>query len=173
MGFDIASVGGAIMKFVGADPMALIDKAAGVADRFIQTDDDKAAYSMELAKMRQSEQLAQMAREQEAAQIAHDERMAAYADTASARGIKGIGEYVQAGLAILFTVSFFALCVFILFWMKEAGLTPEQTNIIFLIFGAVSGIMVTIIGFYFGSSAGSKGKDDIIKNLQAVQGKQP
>lgn len=168
----LQAVGGALMKFIGADPMKIIGGVADVADRFIQSPDEKASFQMEVAKMRQQEQMAQMAREQEAAQIAHEERMAAYADTASARQIKGIGEWVQAGLAFLFTVSFFVLIVFIMFLMKDMGLTAEQTNIIFLVFGAVSGIMVTIIGFYFGSSAGSKGKDDIIKNLQSVAAKE-
>lgn len=169
MGVDIASLGAGIMKFVGADPMAIIDKAAATVDRFVTTPDEKKALETEFARLRHEEQMAQFQRERDAAQLEFEKEKAAYADTASARGIKGIGEWVQAGLAFLFTVAFFTLIIFIFFWMKDAGLTAEQTNIVFLVFGAVSGIMVTIVGFYFGSSAGSKGKDDIIHNLKAVK----
>lgn len=160
---------GKVLDFVGANPMEIIDKVESGIDRFVRTPDEKAELEKFFAEMRHTELMAQFKRVEDAAQIDHDEKMAAYADTASARGIRGIGEYVQAILAGLFTVSFFGLIVFIFFWMKGAGLTPEQTNIVFLVFGAVSGIMVTIIGFYFGSSQGSKGKDDVIKNLQSVK----
>jgi hypothetical protein len=156
------------MKFIGADPMALIEKATGAVAQFVDTPEKKHAFELAVAQLKQEEQVAQMNRETEAAKIAHDERMAEFADTASARSIRGVNEVVQAVLACIFTTCFFALSVFILFWMRKAGLDSTQTNIIFLIFGAVSGIMVTIVGFYFGSSAGSKGKDDVIKNLQGV-----
>lgn len=168
MAVDLASIGTGLLKLIGADPLALLDKAAATVDRFVQSPDEKSAIEQAFVELRHAEQMAQFKREEDAAQIAHNEKMAAYADTASARQIRGIGEYVQAGLAFLFTVAFFTLIVFIMFLMKDVGMTPEQTNIVFLVFGAVSGIMVTVVGFYFGSSAGSKGKDDIIKNLQSV-----
>jgi len=158
----IKEVGVAALKLIGVDPVVIIDKAADIVDKYVQTPDEKAALSLELLKLKQEEQTHAIE------QSMQSERLA-YADTTSARGIKGIGEYVQAILAFLFTVSFFVLIVFIFFWMKDAGLTAEQTNIVFLVFGAVSGIMVTIVGFYFGSSAGSKGKDDIINKLQQIK----
>lgn len=168
MGIDLASIGSGLMKFVGADPMAIIDKAAATIDRFVQSPDEKASIEQAFVVMRHEEQLAQFKREEDAVRMSHEETLAGFADTTSARQIKGIGESVQAGLAFLFTVSFFTLIVFIMFLMKDVGLSAEQTNIVFLVFGAVSGIMVTIIGFYFGSSAGSKGKDEILKNIQAI-----
>lgn len=168
MGIDLLSIGTQVMKFVGADPGALIDKVGGAVAQFVDTPDKKHTFELAISQLKRDEQLAQMDREAKAAQIAHDERMAEFADTASARSIRGVNEVVQAVLACVFTACFFALSVFILFWMKGSGLDATQTNIIFLIFGAVSGIMVTIVGFYFGSSAGSKGKDATIQSLQAV-----
>jgi len=66
---------------------------------------------------------------------------------------------IQKILAMLFTVSFFGFMVFLLFLLKDAALSNDQTNLIYAMFGAVSGIMVTIISFYFGSSQGSRDKD--------------
>ena len=126
----------------------IVDSLVTGVDKFVTSDEDrqklfmmKAEAELELKKL---------------AFTAEGERLK---DVQSARTMYTSDNLIQKILALLFTVSFFGFMVFLLFLLKDSQLSGDQTNLIYAMFGAVSGIMVTIIGFYFGSSQGSRDKD--------------
>jgi len=65
-------------------------------------------------------------------------------------------------LAIIVIVGFFALLFSLLF------LTVPETNksLLDIITGVLTASVGSIIGYYFGSSIGSKSKDDTINNMK-------
>jgi hypothetical protein len=151
-------------KIIGGGATAILDGVVKGVDTFVTSDADrqklamiKAEAELELRKL---------------ALTAETERLK---DVQSARTMYASDNMVQKVLALLFTAAFFGFMVFILFMMKDTKLTGEQTNLIYAMFGATSGIMVTIIGFFFGSSQGSKDKDvsfsaDMEKIITAAKG---
>lgn len=148
--------------FGGAGGVTDIIKTTGDAiGQFVEKPEDRLKVQQALAEADLAVKKLQM-----------DAMMAQLQDVQGARELYGKDNGVQKALAILFTVAFFGFMGFILWFMKDGNLTNDQSNLIFTMFGAISGIMVTVIGFYFGSSSGSQGKDMMVKNLTQVQ-KQP
>jgi len=150
-------------KILGGGATAIVESVVKGVDTFVTTDADRQKLAMieaeaglEIRKLIMS---------------AETERLK---DVQSARTMYAADNLIQKILALLFTISFFGFMVFLLFLLKDTALTGDQTNLIYAMFGAVSGIMVTIIGFYFGSSQGSKDKDvsfssDMEKILSAAR----
>lgn len=139
---------GWIDKVLAGGATSIIDSVVNGVDKFVTSDEDKQKLSMLKAEADLEIRKLIM--------TAETERLK---DVQSARTMYATDNLIQKILALLFTVSFFGFMVFLLFLLKDTALTGEQTNLIYAMFGAVSGIMVTIIGFYFGSSQGSKDKD--------------
>lgn len=72
-------------------------------------------------------------------------------------------------LLAFFIATAFVGAVF--FWMvRPPDVKPEQLSVLNMMLGALIGAFVTVIGFDFGSSAGSKSKDDAL--ISAAQGQQ-
>ncbi len=65
-------------------------------------------------------------------------------------------------LAYGVTVGFFGL----LGYMLKFDIPPTNKDMLNIMLGALGGAWVSIIAYYFGSSAGSAKKDDTINNLQ-------
>ena len=139
---------GWIDKVLAGGATSIIDSVIKGVDTFVTSDEDKQKLTMLKAQADLDVRKLVM--------NAETERLK---DVQSARTMYAADNLIQKILALLFTVSFFGFMVFLLFLLKDTALTGEQTNLIYAMFGAVSGIMVTIIGFYFGSSQGSKDKD--------------
>jgi hypothetical protein len=55
----------------------------------------------------------------------------------------------------------FSFILFVLFFFVE--ITPSNKDILIYILGSLNGAMVMVLGYYFGSSMGSKDKDDKLK----------
>ena len=64
-------------------------------------------------------------------------------------------------LAYGVTVGFFGLMVFMMKW----GVPEANRDMLNIMLGALGAAWVSIVGYYFGSSASSKVKDDTIANL--------
>jgi len=137
-----------ITDLIGGGASKIVDSVVKGVDVFVTSDEDKQKLAM--IKLEAEFNLKKLAFE------AEGERLK---DVQSARTMYSTDNLIQKVLALLFTVSFFGFMIFLLFLLKDAALSSDQTNLIYAMFGAVSGIMVTIIGFYFGSSQGSRDKD--------------
>jgi len=140
-----------LADLLGGQATSIITGIGDTAKKFITTDQDRMAFELEQQKA---------AFELKKLLLTAEEKY--FEDTKSAREMYKADSSIQKILALLFTVSFFAFMVFLLFMLKDAALPPAQENLIFTMFGAIAGIMVTIIGFYFGSSKGSADKDQKI-----------
>lgn len=148
-----------ISDLIGGGAAKIIDSVGTTAKQFITTEGDRQAFELELKRAAL-----------EVKKLEMDAEARRLDDVASARDMYKSDNKIQKVLAILFTTCFFGFMVFLLFLLKASDLTTGQENLIFTMFGAISGIMVTIIGFYFGSSKGSHDKNDSIS--QALQRKE-
>jgi len=137
-----------ITDLIGGGASKIVDSVVKGVDVFVTSDEDRQKLAM--LKMEAEFNLKKLAFD------AEGERLK---DVQGARSMYASDNLIQKILALLFTVSFFGFMIFLLFLLKDAALSSDQTNLIYAMFGAVSGIMVTIIGFYFGSSQGSRDKD--------------
>lgn len=138
-----------LKNLLGGQATNIITGIGETAKKFITTDQDRMAFELEQQKAAfELKKLILMAEEKY------------FEDTKSARDMYKVDSGIQKVLALLFTIAFFSFMVFLLFILADTALQPAQENLIFTMFGAVSGIMVTIIGFYFGSSKGSADKDN-------------
>jgi len=143
-----------LADLLGGQATSIITGIGDTAKKFITTDQDRMAFELEQQKW-----------EFEFKKLAMTAKQKYFEDTQSAREMYKADSSIQKILALLFTVSFFGFMTFLLFMLQKTELPPAQENLIFTMFGAVSGIMVTIIGFYFGSSKGSADKDDKIAKI--------
>lgn len=73
-----------------------------------------------------------------------------------------------------------AFCIILIFagtmflWMIRAPVMDEgQAAVLNMLIGALIGSTTTVIGFYFGSSSGSKDKDDALINVAENRGTGP
>lgn len=135
-------------KIIGGGAASIVDSVVKGVDTFVTSDADKQKLLMIETQAKLDIQKLQMDAEREHLK-----------DVQSARTMYAADNIIQKILALLFTISFFGFMVFLLFLLKDAALSSDQTNLVYAMFGAVSGIMVTIISFYFGSSQGSRNKD--------------
>jgi len=150
----MAAKGEWLANLLGGQATSIITGIGDTAKKFITTDQDRMAFELEQQKW-----------EFEFKKLAMTAKQKYFEDTQSAREMYKADSSIQKILALLFTVSFFGFMIFLLFMLQSPTLPPAQENLIFTMFGAISGIMVTIIGFYFGSSKGSADKDDKIAKI--------
>ena len=152
-----------ITDLIGGGASKIVDSVVSGVDKFVTSDEDR--QKLELLKSQAKFELEKLNF------AAETERLK---DVQSARSMYATDNMIQKILALLFTISFFGFMIFLLVWMQNVNLEQSQENLIYAMFGAVSGIMVTIIGFYFGSSQGSRDKDtamssDMAKMIQAAK----
>jgi uncharacterized membrane protein len=145
-----------LTDLLGGQATNIITGIGETAKKFITTDQDRMAFELEQQKW-----------EFEFKKLAMTAEQKYFEDTMSARDMYKADSSIQKILSLLFTVSFFGFMVFLLFMLQNTTLPPAQENLIFTMFGAISGIMVTIVGFYFGSSKGSSDKNE--KLISAVR----
>ena len=131
-----------------------ISKAIGVDPTEVQnTINSGKMTSDQIASLQQAE-LALKARAQELgldfAKLAVDDRKSARELQATTRS------YIPPALAILVTVGFFGILIGM---MMETFKTSEA---LMLMLGSLGTAWTGIIAFYFGSSAGSQAKDDLL-----------
>lgn len=86
------------------------------------------------------------------------ERIAA-SDRASARDMQAkVNDWLPRSLAVLVTFGFFG----VLSWMMLYGMPSSGSEALLLMLGALQSAWTAIIAFYYGSSAGSAAKTDML-----------
>ena len=74
-------------------------------------------------------------------------------------------DWVPKVLAVAITLGFFGILV----WMLVYGMPPSGTEALLMMLGALGTAWTGVVNFYYGSSAGSKAKNDLL--AQKEQGK--
>ena len=69
------------------------------------------------------------------------------------------GDFTPKVLAAAITIGFFG----ILFWMFIHGVPKNGNEALLLMLGALQTAFTGVIAYYFGSSAGSKAKNELLK----------
>ncbi len=156
---------GFIGKLLSGGVGDIVDKIGGVADKFIQTKEEKEAFSLELLKAKSD--IEQKANELE---FKIDEAYLKDAQNARDNNTK-IQESNKASwlaknlayiLDITFTVSFIAMLFVIIY--KQV---PESNKELFYTsFGLLGGYVSQILGFHRGTSKGSEDKSKELKELK-------
>ena len=86
------------------------------------------------------------------------ERIAA-GDRDSARQMqRETKDWVPKLLAIVITIGFFGILV----WMLVMGMPQTGTEALLMMLGALGTAWTGVVNFYYGSSAGSKAKNDLL-----------
>ena len=86
------------------------------------------------------------------------ERIAADDRDSARRREMALGDHTPKILAAAVTIGFFG----ILFWMFVNGVPKNGNEALLLMLGALQTAFTGIIAYYFGSSAGSKAKDNLL-----------
>lgn len=86
------------------------------------------------------------------------ERIAAGDRDSARRREMTVGDHTPKILAAAVTIGFFG----ILFWMFVNGVPKNGNEALLLMLGALQTAFTGIIAYYFGSSAGSKAKNDLL-----------
>lgn len=147
-----------LSETLGGSAGEIIESVGTTADKFIQTKEEKAEF-----------QLALLEAEMKMKRLAMEAEMEFFKDRDSARTMQQTTKSKIPGvLTIVFTVGYFSLTAFMLFFLLgklDVELSQFVTVFISTIFGAFNAIMVQIISFYFGSSNG--GEDQGSKMIEA------
>jgi membrane-bound ClpP family serine protease len=85
-------------------------------------------------------------------------------DRDSARNMQiHTNDWIPRVLALLITVGFFG----ILIWMLTKGMPPTGTEALLMMLGALGTAWTGVVNFYYGSSAGSKAKTDVLSEFKS------
>jgi hypothetical protein len=77
---------------------------------------------------------------------------------------KDLFQYILGGLIVI--------GFFILLYLLATSSIPEQNkDLLNLVVGALIGSFATVVGYFYGSSAGSAKKDETISNIATNNGK--
>ena len=83
-------------------------------------------------------------------------------DKKSARAMFGINIWPQISLTALFTVGYFVVLIVLL--TGSVSIPVESQPVVNVVIGVLTAGMSTVLAFWFGSSVGSKEKNDMIGN---------
>lgn len=155
-----------IAEKIGNTAGEIVTSVGETVDRFVHTGEEKAEF--ELLQREIDLKFKNLRMEMEEAYLK---------DRQSAREMYAQDSFSQKILTILFTMGFFALSGFMLFWLlNKLNLEMSDFTIFFIssMFGAFNAIMVQIISFYFGSSQGGEDTGKAISRSfnQAAQHKE-
>lgn len=83
-------------------------------------------------------------------------------DKKSARAMFGINIWPQISLTALFTVGYFVVLIVLL--KGSVSIPADSQPVVNVVIGVLTAGMSTVLAFWFGSSVGSKEKNDMIGN---------
>lgn len=139
----------------------VVDSVSGAIGQFVTTDKERMQIEQEMRKAEQSYQL-------ENKKLDLEDKKATLEDVNSARQMQSevqtssnasrLGKNTPSYLALGTTFCTFALFFILAFTDPSQG----RKEIILYILGVLSGVVIQIFSFYFGSSQGSKDKQQAI-----------
>jgi len=153
-----------LTKIFSAGAGDLIEKVGSVADKFITTSEEREKLKQEMLSVINSH-------EQRMAEIAQGEHEAALKDTADARareiaiansGASWLSKNITSVLAIGILGLTFALWYLVLFKKIPEGVNKEA---LMIVIGSLSTMSAGVVGYYFGSSVGSKAKQESMEKM--------
>lgn len=139
-----------LADLVGGSAGEIIESVGNVADKFITT--DKEREELELSKMR----------------LDLEEFQAEVADKTSAReretkiNESQNGAWLAKNITSFLAIGCLTLTFIMFYQVLYMQIQPQNKDVIIYILGALSSICVQIVGYYFGSSVGSKEKTELL-----------
>lgn len=135
---------------------ALLTIGGKVIDKLFPDPAQKAAAMLELEKLKQDGELAKIAAEGQELQIAADDRK-----SAREREI-AVKDKMPAVLAVLITAGFFGTLGYII----RYGVPQDNSQVLYMMLGTLGSAWVGVVGYYFGTSASSQTKNQIIAGMK-------
>lgn len=157
-------VPGFISKLFAGGIGEAVEKVGNIADKFIQTKEEKDAFSLELLKAKADIEL-------KTAEISKDIDEMYLKDAQSARdsfvriqeseNASWLAKNIIPLLTLVVTVGFFSMLGYMLKW------TVPQSNerVMDILLGSLGTAWITMVGFYFGSSKSSEAKTTQINKM--------
>lgn len=138
----------------------IIDSVKDLVEDFVTTDKERFQEMIEKQKLQLQQEQLEIQRENMYLQDTQSARQT-YAQITVSAAAPFINKIFPSLLAFVTIV-----LTFYLFWIFATGaLEPDKKEIVLYILGVLSGISTQIYSFYFGSSMGSKTKEEALKNL--------
>jgi len=140
---------------IGLD--SILNIGGKLIDKLIPDPEAQAKAQMELAKMAQEGELTKIANEVKDRSDARNRELQIATSEAAPLLNKVVTPVLALGSVILSFI-LFAVLIFI-------DVKPEAKDILIYILGVLSAAITQILSYYFGSSVGSKNKDEQLKGL--------
>ena len=139
---------------------SIIDGVKDLVDDFVTTDEEKFEQMIKKAELQLKEGQLQLEREKAYLQDTQSARET-YAKVSTSDSAPFINKIFPSVLALTTVIATFLL----FFYFAQGQFTGDKKDIVIYILGVLSTITTQIFAFYFGSSAGSKEKTEILKKL--------
>jgi len=139
-----------LSDLVGGSAGQIIESVGAVADRFITTDKEREELELSKERLHLEEFQAEVADRTSA----RERETKVNESQNSAWLAKNISSFLAIGCLTLTFAMFYQVL-----YMK---IEPTNKDVIIYILGALSSISVQIVGYYFGSSVGSKEKTELL-----------
>ena len=145
----------------GAAVGAIVASALGTGNDPAEVEKAIAADPAALVKLREIEASKKIRLEELAADLAKHDLATAAADRDSAREreAKTGDTFTPRSLALLVTFGFFG----VLAWLLVEGKPAQGGDALLVMLGALGGAWGSVIAYYFGSSAGSAAKTELLR----------
>jgi hypothetical protein len=143
---------------------SIIDGVKDLVDDFVTTDEEKFEQMIKKAELQLKEGQLQLEREKAYLQDTQSARET-YAKVSTSDSAPFINKIFPSVLALTTVIATFLL----FFYFARGQFTGDKKDIVIYILGVLSTITTQIFAFYFGSSAGSKEKTEIMKQLKSAK----
>jgi len=153
----MSKVGDILGKIVGGSAGSIVDSIGNVADKFITTGQEKAEFKAEVEQ--------EINRHLEAITNAANTEMESARNRevqiATSEHAPLINKIITPVLALLILGSCFLMWYMVLF----KDISPQKETIMAGIIGSLTTLSMGVVGYYFGSSQGSRDKSETLKKI--------
>jgi len=158
-----------LTNLFSAGASSLVDAVGDALDKNITSDEERKELENELEK-------AKLTYDVEMKTLGLDEQKAYLNDTASARENQSrVQESTEAGFLAknvhpILAIFIISLTFFLYYWLiigSSNNISTDMKDIVIYILGALTTISTQVVAYFFGSSRGSKEKQQIISDLTA------
>ncbi|WP_456459698.1 hypothetical protein [Desulfurobacterium sp.] len=154
-----------ILDFLtGGVGKSVVDAVKELADDFITTDGERFEQMIKKEELKLKQE--QLNLEREKAHLADTQSARkTYAEISTSQTAPFLNKIFPSVLAFTTVILTFIL----FFYFAKGKFTGNQKDIVIYILGVLSTITTQIFAFYFGSSAGSKEKTEIMRQLKSAK----